>query len=229
VKTRIWHPLAFARPADYARERLGLSSRELHDLAHADAALAALPAIDAALSSGQLLWTKARLLCRVATPADEAHWLALAARLSAAALAREVRGCDAGAASDALADDEPGEREALRVRTPRRVLVKWRHVKRTLRCGADEWLSDETCAELVAEVLSAVRLDADAAAPRAGAVRRAAGEREPDPRAEELAAAAPVSVSPAAVRAPRLRTRRLALHGAGLDTCRARRRASSLA
>jgi hypothetical protein len=54
VKTRIWHPLAFARPAGYARERLGLSSRELHPLAHVDAALAALPAIDAALSAGQL-------------------------------------------------------------------------------------------------------------------------------------------------------------------------------
>ncbi len=30
---------------------------------------------DAALSSGQLPWTKGRLLCRVATPGDEGRWL----------------------------------------------------------------------------------------------------------------------------------------------------------
>ena len=64
--------LGFARLGDYARERPGLSARELHDLAHVDAALAKLPAIGAALASGRLGWTKARLLCRVATPEDEA-------------------------------------------------------------------------------------------------------------------------------------------------------------
>ena len=105
VAARIWEPLGFARAADYARERLGLSGRELLDLARVDAALASLPALDAALSSGRVGWTKARLLCRVATPADETRWLDVAARLSAAALAREVRACDVGAAADALPDD----------------------------------------------------------------------------------------------------------------------------
>jgi hypothetical protein len=122
----------------------------------------------------------------------------VAARLSAAALAREVRGCDVGAAAEALADDEPGEREVLRVRAPRRVLQKWGHVKRTLRQVAGEWLPTETCAELVAaEVLSAVRLDADAAAaPGAVAVRRAMEACEPGPGAEGLAATEPPPVSP---------------------------------
>ncbi len=83
-----WEPLGFVRLADYARERPGLSARELHELAHVDAALAALPAVDAALASGRLGWTKARLLCRVATPEREAHWLAEAGRLSATELAR---------------------------------------------------------------------------------------------------------------------------------------------
>jgi hypothetical protein len=83
VSRKAWEPLGFARPADYARERPGLSGRELHDLAHVDAALARLPAIDSALGSGQLGWTKARLLCRVATPEDEVRWLAAAGQLSA--------------------------------------------------------------------------------------------------------------------------------------------------
>jgi hypothetical protein len=84
VRRRAWEPLGFARVGDYARERPGLSARELYELAHVDAALAKLPAIDAALTEGRLGWTKARLLCRVATPGDEGRWLAAAATLSAA-------------------------------------------------------------------------------------------------------------------------------------------------
>jgi hypothetical protein len=162
---------------DYARERPGLAARELYDLARVDAALAKLPAIDAAFASGRLGWTKARLLCRVATPEDEGLWLAAAGRLSAAALAREVRAIDvdsleAGALD--LLDDEPGEREVLRVRAPQQVKCKWGYVKRVLRRVAGGWLPTETCAELVAaEVLSAIRLEVDPEAlpPVAGRVR----------------------------------------------------------
>jgi hypothetical protein len=198
VEARSWEPLVFARLADYARERPGLSARELHDLAHVDAALAELPAIDAALAGGRLGWTKARLLGRVAMAGDEARWLEVAGRLSAAALAREVRGCDVGAGAQVAPDDEPGEREALRVRVPQRVLAKWGHVKRTLRCVAGEWLPTETCAELVAaEVLSAVRLDTNAARPPApSAALRMVGACDPGPGPEALAAAAPVPTSP---------------------------------
>jgi hypothetical protein len=66
-----WEPLGFVRPGDYARERPGLSARELHELARVDLRLARLPAIDRALTTGRLGWTKVRLLCRVATPEDE--------------------------------------------------------------------------------------------------------------------------------------------------------------
>ncbi len=86
VERKAWEPLGFARLADYARERPGLSARELYDFAHVDAALAKLPAIDRALTTGQLGWTMARLLCRVANAGDEARWLAAAGRVSAAAL-----------------------------------------------------------------------------------------------------------------------------------------------
>jgi hypothetical protein len=78
VRTRAWESLGFVRPADYARER------------------ARLPGLDEALTSGRLGWTKARLLCRVATPEDEGRWLEASGRLSAAALAREVRAIDTG-------------------------------------------------------------------------------------------------------------------------------------
>jgi hypothetical protein len=189
-----WEPLGFVRAGDYVRERPGLSARELYDLAHVDAALAKLPAIDAALRSGQLGWTKARLLCRVATPEDEASWLEAAPVGSQpAALAREVRAIDVGsleAGADA-SDEEPGEREVLRVRVPPRVKTKWGDVKRTLRRVTGEWLPTETCVELVAaEVLSAIRLEVDPAEPplaRAGPLGR--GRLRSRPRAGAAAAA----------------------------------------
>ena len=118
VATRAWEALGFARLADYARERLGVSAREVQDLARVDAALARLPAIEAAFVAGRLGWTKARLLCRVATPADEALWLAGAAAMSAAALAREVRAVDA-ACGAATADDDEERRGARLRRGPR--------------------------------------------------------------------------------------------------------------
>ena len=78
VAKRAWERLGFARPRDYAAERAGISARQLQELAHVDAALAELPKIEAALTAGSLSWTKARLLCRVATREDEALWLAAA-------------------------------------------------------------------------------------------------------------------------------------------------------
>src|SRR4030095_12703493 len=95
VATRAWDRLGYVRLRDYARERLGLSARQVQDLAHVDRELRRLPRIDAAFVAGRITWTKARLLCRVATPADEQPWLDLAQRLTARALAREVRAVDA--------------------------------------------------------------------------------------------------------------------------------------
>ncbi|MDJ0867094.1 MAG: hypothetical protein QNK03_13375, partial [Myxococcota bacterium] len=45
VARRDWQALGFVRADDYARERLGLSGRELHDLARTDAALAGPPLV----------------------------------------------------------------------------------------------------------------------------------------------------------------------------------------
>jgi hypothetical protein len=179
-----WEPLGFVRPADYARERPGLSARELQQLARVDAKLARLPGIDRALSTGQLGWTKARLLCRVATPEDEERWLEDAKRVPAAALAREVRACDVEALEsgglDAPQEGEP-ERAVLRVRVPPRVKTKWGAVRRTLRQAAGAWLPNEACVELaLAEVLSAIELEADPEAPPPLAHRVRTGEAEPE-------------------------------------------------
>ena len=165
VATRAWERLGFARLSDYARERAGLSARQVYDLAHVDAALAKLPRIEAAFASGTLTWTKARLLCRVATPEDESPWIEAARRLTARALAREVRAVDARAleAGGAETDEDGGideRRETLVLRLDGEARSRWSRARLFARFNTGESLEPWAVAEAVAaEVLSAIPLD----------------------------------------------------------------------
>ena len=207
VATHAWDRLGYVRLRDYAVERIGLSARQVQDLAHVDRALRGLPRIDPAFVAGELTWTKARLLCRVATPEDEADWLDLAKRLTARALAREVRAVDARSLEHCGVPetDEDGAEEApcetvwLRV-TPR-VRARWSRARLLARQVAGEALSQADVAEVIAaEVMSALGVDENPGLatplhfPRAangcaghGSVR----ERSPDPHADGCAPQGP--------------------------------------
>jgi hypothetical protein len=181
VATRAWEKLGFVRLADYAREEPGLSARELRDLAHVDGVLAGLPRIEAAFVSGRISWTRTRLLCRVATAEDEERWLAAAEGMTATALAREVRAADCaaleatGATPGIAPADEPGTdeegapeapRAVLHVHCAQRVLSKWGPLRRLAERVCGERLPADACAEwIAAEMLSALPVAADAAAP----------------------------------------------------------------
>jgi HNH endonuclease len=164
VATRGWERLGFARLADYASERAGVSARELRDLAAVDRALATLPALDRAFAAGDLGWTQLRLLCRVARREDETEWLALARRLTASALAREVRAVDrvaraAEAGVDALADDGDA-RVGVTVRCTPEVRARWWHARQVAHRVAGHTLSHAEFAEAVtAEVFAAIGLE----------------------------------------------------------------------
>ncbi len=169
VAIRGWERLGFARLADHAVERLGVSGREIQDLARTDAALARLPRVDAALVSGRLSWTKARLLARVAVPEDEERWLGVAVALSARGLAHEVRAVDVGsleAGERAAEGEEEGRRETLQLRCSSEVKGKWHRARRLAPRVAGQTLAPWQCVEAVAaETWSAVSLDAVDAAP----------------------------------------------------------------
>jgi hypothetical protein len=126
-----WDRLGYVRPRDYAVERLGLSARQVQDLAHVDRELRRLSRIDAAFVAGRITWTKARLLCRVATPEDEEAWLDLALGMTARALAREVRAVDARSleAGGVPETDEDGieeiSRETVWLSVTPRVRARW--------------------------------------------------------------------------------------------------------
>src|SRR5207244_1662095 len=62
------HDLGFARLGDFARERLGLSARELQSLATVSTRLERLPQLRAAFVEGVISWAQVRLLATVATP-----------------------------------------------------------------------------------------------------------------------------------------------------------------
>lgn len=159
VARRAWERLGFARLADYARERPGLSARSLQDLARVDAALRSLPRVEAALLSGALSWTSVRLLCRVARPDDEPRWIALARSVTARALAREVRAAEpeASAGAEAAGEAEEADAVCVAVRCAPRVAGLFHRARWLARRAAGEHLPTWGCMEAVAaEGLSAL-------------------------------------------------------------------------
>jgi hypothetical protein len=166
-----WERLGYARQSDYATERLGVSPRSLLDWAHVDAALADLPALEYALFSGELGWTKVRLLARVAAPGDEHAWLALARRISARALAREVRAVDLGAraqpgtAEGDVEGSEEGPRTTVALRASPQARALWRRCHGLARRASGEavpmWQAMEWVAAEVQSGLPVERATAD--------------------------------------------------------------------
>jgi hypothetical protein len=162
VAQRAWERLGFVRLRDYACERLGLSERQLQELAAVDAALRDLPALESALVAGDVPWTKARLLARVATRETERTWLARAVTMTASALEHEVRRIDTGSLEGGAlggGEDDPDTwpRETVSIRCTPAVRARWWHVRQLVNRVAGETLPPAACAEAVAaEVMSAL-------------------------------------------------------------------------
>jgi hypothetical protein len=167
LAVRGWERLGFARLGDYAVERLGLSARSLHDLAHIDGALAALPRINTAFVRGEISWTMLRLLTRVARQSDKEEWLARARGMTATRLAREVRAVDVGAVERtnlaSAAEGGGGEvYETVRIRCAPPVQGKWYRARQLAWRMAGRPVRPWQCGEMiVAEVLSAIPLASD--------------------------------------------------------------------
>jgi len=116
LRRRAHHTLGFVRVDDYARERLGLSGRELQSAAQVVGALRELPALAAAFDEGTLSWTQARLLIAIARPETEAAWLAIARDRTVRALETVLR--------DARRRGQVGQPQQRRVERGQRVVVE---------------------------------------------------------------------------------------------------------
>lgn len=182
VATDAFEALGYVRAGDHARERLGISGRELLELARVGELLERRPRLADALASGRLGWTKVRLLCRVVAEDDEPFWLHLAVRIGTDELAARVRRVerDAGRLTPAPPDgaDERARIEPLRVRTAEPVPAKWGNVQRLARRVEGRWLSAAECAErMAAEVVSALPVAYEEEATAAGEARQRTGAR----------------------------------------------------
>ena len=192
VTTRAYEPLCYARLGDYARERAGLSARQLRDLAHVHAALVALPRLDRALVAGELPWSKVRLVVRVASEADVEAWIARARALPIRLLEQEVRlhaervrAADAssvgagGAGAFDPGEDVPCTRVALAC-TPA-VREKWSLARELAERVAGQRLRAEDALEWVtAEACSAAAIGPWLTAGPCSPPARARGEHEGD-------------------------------------------------
>jgi len=158
IETRAYQRLCYARLADYARERLGLSARQLQELARVHRALAGLPALERALLANELPWSKVRLLARVATEEDEEAWIALAREIPTRRLEQEVRkSARSGEPQDA---DDLALEKRVTVRCTPAVREKWGLAREMAERVAGQRLRAGEALELVAaEVFSAVSID----------------------------------------------------------------------
>ena len=196
VATRAWERLCYARLSDYARERPGLSARQLQELARVHRALASLPALERALCANALPWSKVRLVTRVARPEDEEIWIERARALSVRRLEQVVR-------EQARGDPEPEPEELsvqVRLRCTPAVRAKWQLAREVAERVAGERLRAEEALEWVlAEVWSAPLPDGPCDASEWWGARRLA--EDPDGDGPALASRARARPLPARVAA----------------------------
>jgi hypothetical protein len=171
VRRRDHQRLGFARLDDYARERLGLSGRQLQEIVRVVERLDELPVVSRAFADGVLSWSHVRLLVAVATPEDEAGWLARARGATVRALAALIASAR-GEASDADEEAIDGEpRARFQLNCPRRVRRLWRQAaelaSRMSGARLPAWRTAEAIAAegLASEVADDVR-ETDPAPPR---------------------------------------------------------------
>lgn len=110
----LYRPLGYVSLAEYAGKVLDLSSRQARELARLGRRLPALPELDAAMAAGELDWTKAREIARVANAETVAAWVARAREVSSRELERQVAVTHVGhPPPDEMADEPMPARRRL--------------------------------------------------------------------------------------------------------------------
>jgi len=164
LRRRAQRTLGFARLGDCTRERFGISARELQSLAQVAMRLAVLPGLRRAFEAGALEWTHVRLLIDVATPADEARWIAVARGVTVRTLERRLRAAGGhachGPVVAGIADEDGQTIEGepvvrIRLACPRRLRALWRAtVELARRMAGRPFARWEACEAIAAEGLA---------------------------------------------------------------------------
>jgi Domain of unknown function (DUF222) len=88
---RLYLKYGFASTVDYARERLGFEERKTRPLVRMAARFQELPRLAKAFRRGDISWTKAREVVKVATAQNEGEWLDRCQSMSNRQLEQEVK------------------------------------------------------------------------------------------------------------------------------------------
>ncbi len=88
---KLYRELGYSSIHAYAEVELGFSANKTWQFMRLAEALEALPAVKASLAAGELSWTKARTLARVATPQSERSWVEAAKQASNRQLEQAVK------------------------------------------------------------------------------------------------------------------------------------------
>ena len=101
---------------EYARKHLDLGERRCAELLTLGRRLRSLPELTEVFASGELGWTKAREVARVATPLTCEEWVRRAVGLNSRALEREVAQCKPGDPPPDYDECQPLKPERVRLR-----------------------------------------------------------------------------------------------------------------
>jgi hypothetical protein len=201
LATKAHERLCYARLGDYARERAGLSARQLQDLARVHRALAELPRLERALVTNALPWSKVRLIARVASKEDEETWIARARAVATRRLEQEVR--DHAQTREARDPGDEGPLTRVTLHCTVAVREKWEVARETAERVAGRRLrADEVLEAIAAEAFSALSIDPGLADEPREPTRQPAGEGA-TPWTDEPAppARAPVRILPRSIQA----------------------------
>jgi 5-methylcytosine-specific restriction endonuclease McrA len=116
INGKLYRGLGYASLHLYAEEALGFSRSKTYEFIRLAEALDELPGLKRSLASGDLPWTKAREVVKVATPETEQEWLVMAECKSRRELEKEV--VKSRANRDGAKDDGQAELLAANFKTP---------------------------------------------------------------------------------------------------------------
>ena len=115
-RRRLFRERGFSSIGDYAMELIGVKPRKARYLVFIASRLESLPGISAAFDAGDLSWTKAREIVRVATRETEGEWLERASKLTNRDLEKAIQRHEGG---------DPDEFVTFTMSMPRSLLPLW--------------------------------------------------------------------------------------------------------
>jgi hypothetical protein len=153
----IWRRYGYASLLEYKEMEMGYSPRAAIERLRVANAIVDLPKIADAIEQGELSFSAARELTRVATPETEEQWLGATCELNLREVEEAVSGHKKGDAPDD-APDPALKKKVLRFEVNPEVVAIWRQVRLAIEREKGERVDDSTVIEVLARTYLAERM-----------------------------------------------------------------------